>query len=130
MIYADLIGKPFKRGGRGPEHFDCYGLVKLLIERETGRVVPDYITPEDSARTHALMLCTERLWTRLPGPKPGCMVVFRLGREFCHVGYVVSHTLFIHAWEKTGGVTVERLADWDRRIEGFYEYNEAAQQGI
>jgi len=126
MNYADLIGQPFRRGGRGPVYFDCYGLVKFLIERETGQVVPDYITPDDSGRTHALMVCSRVFWRELPAARPGCVVMFKLGREVCHVGYMISHDKFIHAWEKTGGVTVERLADWERRIEGFYEYSEAA----
>ena len=129
MRYADLIGIPFKLGGRGPDCFDCfdcYGLVRFLIERHTGRVIPDYETPEDAGRVQALMAVERLFWHPLPAAVPGSVVLFRLGREACHVGYVLSHGLFIHAWEKSSGVTVERLALWERRIEGFYEYTEAA----
>jgi cell wall-associated NlpC family hydrolase len=126
MTYSDLIGRPFRNGGRGPDEFDCYGLVKFLIERDTGRRVPDYVTPTDTGAVHALMIVSREFWTRLPGPKVGSMVFFKLGREVCHVGYMISHTLFIHAWEKSGGVTIERLSDWTKRIDGFYEYSEEA----
>jgi cell wall-associated NlpC family hydrolase len=126
MPYADLIGAPFERGARGPDRFDCYGLVRFLIERETGQQVPDYESPEDSPRVHALMICSRMFWRELPAAKPGCVVMFKLGREVCHVGFVIGDGLFIHAWEKSGGVTVERLSHWERRIEGFYEYTEAA----
>jgi cell wall-associated NlpC family hydrolase len=126
MSNTELIGVPFKRGGRGPDCFDCFGLIRFLIERDTGLKVPDYTTPDDSARVHALMISARMFWRELPGPKPGCVVGFRIGREVCHVGYVISNELFIHAWEPSGGVTIERLAQWQRRIEGFYEYTEAA----
>jgi cell wall-associated NlpC family hydrolase len=127
VTYYDLIGLPFENGTRGPDKFDCYGLVKFLIERDTGQRVPDYESPEDSGRVHALMTCSILFWNQLPGPRVGSMVMFRLGREVCHVGYVISNDRFIHAWEKTGGVTTERLADWDKRIVGFYEYIEEAK---
>jgi cell wall-associated NlpC family hydrolase len=90
ITYVDLIGTPFRRGARGPDEFDCYGLVKFLIERATGREVPDYQSPTDSGATHAL----------------------------------ISNGLFIHAWEPSGGVTIERLSEWEKRIDGFYEYIE------
>jgi cell wall-associated NlpC family hydrolase len=115
-------------GGRGPEKFDCYGLVKYLIQRDTGKHVPDYTSPDDTGRVIALMACSILFWKKLPGPRVGSMVMFRLGREVCHVGYVISNDLFIHAWEKTGGVTTERLADWTQRIVGFYEYIEEAPE--
>lgn len=126
MAYVYLIGAPFKTGGRGPHEFDCYGLVKHLIERDSGRCAPDYLSPTDSGATHALMIVSREFWHRLPGPKVGSMVMFKLGREVCHVGYVISQSSFIHAWEKSGGVTVERLSDWEKRIDGFYEYTEEA----
>jgi cell wall-associated NlpC family hydrolase len=124
VTYSDLIGAPFRRGARGPDEFDCYGLVKFLIERATGREVPDYKSPTDTGATHALMITSREFWHRLPGQKVGSMVFFRIGREVCHVGYVISNGLFIHAWEPSGGVTVERLSEWEKRIDGFYEYIE------
>ena len=124
VTYTHLIGTPFRRGARGPDEFDCYGLVKFLIERATGREVPDYQSPTDSGTTHALMITSREFWHRLPGQQVGSMVFFRIGREVCHVGYVISNGLFIHAWEPSGGVTIERLSEWEKRIDGFYEYIE------
>src|SRR5260370_11088666 len=126
MTYTHLIGTPFCNGARGPDQFDCYGLVKFLIESDTGHRIPDYESPDDSGRVHALMICSREFWVRLPGPKIGSMVMFKIGREVCHVGYVISNASFIHTWEKSGGVTIERLSDWAKRIDGFYEYTEEA----
>jgi cell wall-associated NlpC family hydrolase len=124
VTYVDLLGAPFRKGGRGPDEFDCYGLVKYLIHRATGQVVPDYVTPDGTGATHALMITSREFWRRLPGPKVGSMIFFKIGREVCHVGYMISNGLFIHAWEPSGGVTVERLSQWEKRIDGFYEYIE------
>ena len=42
-MFSDLVGKPFKWGGRGPESFDCWGLVRFAFERATGIQVEDPI---------------------------------------------------------------------------------------
>jgi cell wall-associated NlpC family hydrolase len=124
VTYLSLIGAPYERGASGPGKFDCYGLVKFLTLRDTGRSVPDYETPEDQERVAAVIACSSLFWKRLDTPKPGCVVMFRIGRLTSHVGYVIEQGKFIHAWERSGGVAIERLSDWDRnkRIVGFYEY--------
>ena len=39
----DLLGKPYKAHGRGPDRFDCYGLV-IEVEKRLGRKMPDLYT--------------------------------------------------------------------------------------
>lgn len=37
---TDLLGKPYKAHGRGPNGFDCYGLV-IEVEKRLGHSMPD-----------------------------------------------------------------------------------------
>lgn len=40
--WADaLIGKPYRLGGRGPEAFDCWGLLQFVWRSRLGLIVPD-----------------------------------------------------------------------------------------
>ncbi|MNO07197.1 hypothetical protein D3C81_2292940 [compost metagenome] len=62
------------------------------------------------------------VWRKLPGAVEGSVVLLRIKGKACHIGYVLNAYQFIHAWEGSGGAVIERLTDWEKRIEGFYEY--------
>jgi cell wall-associated NlpC family hydrolase len=121
--YKDLIGIPFEYGGRSlaDNKLDCYGLVKVMSERN-GIMLPERSVSEDHNLIHALMASQMNVWKLLPGPKEGAVVLFRVKKRPCHVAYMLNEFEFIHTWEDSGGVVIERLSNWDRRIEGFYEY--------
>lgn len=119
---TDLVGIPFERGGRGPASFDCYGLCRYIIERDSGIAVPDYGAPADQGAIQALMVGSAFFWKRLEQPKVGSIVMFKTGRFISHVGIVKTDYRFIHTWEQSGGVVIERLEHWKNRIVGFYEY--------
>lgn len=69
-----------------------------------------------------MMSTASCFYKKLPKATPGSVVLFRVGRFACHVGYVLPYNKFIHTWEKTGGVCIEPLENWKQRIIGFYEY--------
>ncbi|WKZ86349.1 C40 family peptidase [Ralstonia pickettii] len=119
--YLDLIGVPFVYGGRGPDTFDCYGLVAELYRR-AGQPIPDYRSPTDLAVIAAMMACEAQLWREVPAPKAGAVALIRVGRHASHVGYCLDDMRMIHTWERTGGVVIERLDTWKRHIIGFFEY--------
>lgn len=121
--YDDLIGFPFGYGGRSLEQgfLDCYGLVLVMAERD-GQKLPERSVSEDHTLIHALMAQQMNVWERAPGPAEGRVVLFRVKRYPCHVGYLINEFEFIHTWQESGGVVVERLSNWEKRIEGFYEY--------
>ena len=54
----DLIGKPYEGGGRGPDSYDCYGLV-VEVESRMGRRVPDVGVPS----TRASMIIPKLVWS-------------------------------------------------------------------
>jgi cell wall-associated NlpC family hydrolase len=121
--FSDLIGKPFAYGGRGPDFFDCYGLLMEMKRRE-GVVIPDYKSPEELQKIALVIESEKRLWTAIPRPRPGCAVAIRVGRFVAHVGYMIDSLHMLHTWEKSGGVMYEPLEQsiWVKRIAGYYEF--------
>lgn len=117
--YAELIGVPFEYGGRGPEKYDCYGLLKKLF-KDDDQNIPDYLSPTDGARITALMLGELHLWKEC-APKSGRALLFKLFGNM-HVGYCLGNGRFIHTWEQSGGVVIERMSDWEVKLIGCYEY--------
>jgi cell wall-associated NlpC family hydrolase len=117
---ADLVGTPFAYGGRGPDTFDCYGLVRELHRRQ-GVLLPDYRSPSDRPHISALMMNQLQLWEPT-SPEPGAVVVIKILGRIAHCGIVLPADRFIHTWEGSGGVVVERLADWSQRIHDYYRY--------
>ena len=118
--YADLIGIPFAWGGRGPDSFDCYGLVRH-IHAQHGIDIPDYTSPSDGPRIAALIAGNLHLWREVSAPKEGVVLLFRVA-GYLHVGYHIGGDRFIHTWEHSGGVVIERVSDWTNRVIGYYEY--------
>jgi cell wall-associated NlpC family hydrolase len=125
---ADLVGKPFAWGARGPHEFDCYGLVQEVCRR-MGRRVPDFVSPEMQRSLADAAMEQQTLWTPVPC-RPGAVALIEVKRrvdghiktDLGHVGVVLPGSRLIHCWEGTGGVTIEDLWLWERRIEGFYEF--------
>ena len=120
--FVDLVGTPFRYGGRGPTHFDCYGLVLEMFKRAGVENVPDYGSAEDIGRIAAMMNSAELQWKKLDSPRPGALVFVRIGRFNAHVGFCLDGNRMIHTWERSGGVVIERLETWRRQIVGYYEY--------
>lgn len=122
MNYLDLLGAPFKYGGRSLEDggLDCYGVV-VEMGRRTGQPFPPRQFSESLDINHALMATQMDEWVRCE-KAPGTVALIRLKRFPCHVAFVINDYQFIHAWEGTNGVVVERIEEWQPRIEGFYRY--------
>ena len=128
FVYADLVGKPFQWGARGPESFDCYGLVMEALRR-MGRRCPDIASPEERELVAGLALENQPYWTSV-AERPGAVALIEVKRridgrirtDLSHVGVVLPFGQLLHAWHETGGVTVEDIELWRRRIHGFYEF--------
>jgi cell wall-associated NlpC family hydrolase len=126
--FADLVGVPFQWKGRGPDVYDCYGLVAEMARR-CAMKVPDYSSP--TVHQHIASLIDEQVsfWTPCK-PGPGAVATIRVRTRHngqmqtlvSHVAFLLPHGRMIHAWEASGGVTVERVEDWQRRITGFYRF--------
>jgi cell wall-associated NlpC family hydrolase len=104
----DLLGKTYKNGGRGPNAFDCSGLVYYVYKR-AGVILP--ATAEEQGRI-GVEVSRESIL-------PGDLVIFRIKRDF-HVGIVLNEREFVHA-SKSRGVAIDDLSlpHWTKNLQGF-----------
>jgi len=117
----DIIGKPHRRGGRGPDAFDCWGVVLLLAER-AGFVVPADWASRDMTRAEQRALMSEqcRLRTdRIERPVDGCIAY---SESASHVGFAIYGRI-IHA-TKAAGVVAWPAGLWVSTFPdvGFYQW--------
>jgi len=125
LNYTDLIGTPFEYGGRGPDRYDCYGLVMELGRRQ-GVAFPEIESSAELAVCHARMTveAMSGQWRQVPVPTPGAVAWIQVGRYGSHVAYILDQNRMIHTWEKSHGVVVERIEDWKRRVLGYFIYEQ------
>ena len=124
----DLIGKQFQSGGRGPNVYDCYGLVREVYHRH-GIDLPDYSIAADACQQIEGQIEEEKTsgkWIQIDEPEIPCLVLLRCHVDFVqHLGVYVGAGKFLHIREeKEKGVVVNRLDDplWKKRFRGFWEY--------
>ena len=107
-LWLDLIGLPFKHRGRGPDAYDCYGLVLEIHERQ-GIILFDTGYP-DSQRDQARLVSGHLHRWRKIEPQSGAVLLFRQGLIGNHVGVQIDDERFIHATESFGQVRIDRLS--------------------
>lgn len=128
-VLADLLGKEFAYGGRGPDRYDCYGLMIEARGRVGLPMPPDYVSTDIPEAIHGAIEEARRSFgfRELPEPSPFCLVTFRLHPRYTtHIGMVLQDRgRFIHILPKLR-VAVERLDSpcWRRRITGFWEVSD------
>jgi len=115
-LWADLLGKPWRADARGPDAYDCVGLL-LEIERRLGYTLPDY-----ASESHAL-LAAMAAWERVTDPQPGDGILIYSAHPRWHVAVVCSPNMMLHSREGLG-VAIERYSGfpWQSQIEGFYRW--------
>jgi len=104
----DLIGKTYKIGGRGPDAFDCSGLVYYAYKR-AGLTLP--ATAEEQGKI-GVEVSRESIL-------PGDLVIFKIKRDF-HVGIMINEREFVHA-SKSRGVAIDDLSlpYWIKSLQNF-----------
>lgn len=129
-ILSGLIGKPFVINARGPEAYDCWGIVTHVL-KELGIEIPmDWCAPDDPSKKEEYWAYTmteiekqthENSWTRTDTPVYGNVVAMSRNRIMSHVGILTPFGI-LHATEKFGVVlsTEKELRDVGyRRIEYY-----------
>lgn len=119
--YVDLIGKPFERGARGPDAYDCYGLVRVMFDRR-GITIPDFTSPGTLEEVAELISSNEKRWRRVDIHTPGALITFRVEGIGAHVGFGLGGDKFLHAIEPNG-VAVERLTGGIFKPLAAYDYD-------
>ena len=128
FYYLDLLGKEFQYGGRGPDAYDCYGLM-IECRRRLGLFIPENYVSTDIPE--AIQDCLEDAkrvfpFIEVPEPRPFCFAAFRINPRYTtHIAMVLEDGVrFIHILPKLR-VAVERLDSpvWAHRIMGYWEVN-------
>jgi cell wall-associated NlpC family hydrolase len=109
-LWADLIGAPFRRDARGPEYWDCYGLLKEIYRRRGIEVAEIGETLRELSREgYSTDLAIGYTNWQPCEVKPGAALLFRRGNVPDHVGVAIDDVRFIHASETQGQVCLSRL---------------------
>lgn len=112
VIIADLVGRPFFDGGRGPGTYDCWGLCVEAFKR-FGYELPEYpIGAFEAEKIHETIMEDRQKWVELNIPVKPCLVLMRMGRDATglvnHCGIYLGSGLIMHTRDKTGSV-IERI---------------------
>ena len=120
------VGLRFEDKGRGPDSFDCWGLVRWIYMHELKLVLPDYLDKyetvlDESGVESAVSAGRVSGWDRVDRPQNMDLVLFKIFGRPLHVGIVAGKDYFLHCPEDDFSRR-ERLSDrkWKNRIEGFY----------
>ncbi len=128
--WARYVGLPFEDGGRGPESFDCWGLVRQVYAFELGIDLPSYgeISARDLGRIARAMGQgqAEDCWRGIGTPAAFDVVLMRAAggaRAVVHVGLAVDARRLLHIEAATSAVVVPLShVSVAGRILGFRRY--------
>ena len=123
--YDDMLGAPFKLGGRSLERgIDCFGLLQEYFRR-AGYEIPD---PFESYATDAVRVVPRAaamfgdLWEPADGKSVGDVALLRQGREdsgILHVGILVPGSRLLHSL-KGAGVASTALRHYRHLVLAWY----------
>jgi cell wall-associated NlpC family hydrolase len=124
---SKYVGKPFAEKGRGPDGYDCWGLVRAVLAAEFGVAgLPDYVdsytrTGDKLSVSSAVRAGLAEGWQRVETPEAGTLVILRLAGRPWHCAIAVNKDWMLHALMGSD-VCLERLDSmvWSDRIEGYY----------
>lgn len=125
---ADYIGKPWVWRARGPEAFDCWGLVCSAWRVLGGIALPDYLdeTPKDleaGDRYRVSSRCLTQgkdIMRPLSTPQPLAICLMRHGSFPSHVGLYAHGGRIVHACEFKGKIIQSLVSDIAPKIIGYY----------
>ncbi len=126
---SNYIGLDFESKGRGPDKFDCWGLVMSIYYKQFNIILPSYIDKYTDAGNEKdlgkLILSEKSNWIEvaLGFEVLGDVIVLRMKREPMHVGLILARYSFIHVHSGIGSV-VQRYDGvvWENRVIGIYRH--------
>ncbi len=118
------MGKPWQRDGRGPQSYDCYGLIEAIYA-DRGIILPEVNRPDSLAAMYDKCHDSVGLFKPIESIKPFCIVTFRTRPpKITHAGIVLPDCKrFIHCVSHAG-VIITNLNDehWATIRAGYYDY--------
>ncbi len=125
------IGLPWVRGARGPDAYDCWGLLVHLYRSRYKTELPD--APHTELKEFARLVTAEvnnpTTWTQVSVPFEGCAVAIGGTEFFHHVGLWLDvdggKILHCASMKKTVAETLRGLKASGMRRVLFYRHNGA-----
>ena len=118
---SDLLGKPYSPHGRGPDSFDCYGLV-IEVEKRYGIDLPDFdyqSYSEQFITGHFSTLQASNHALKIDVLVEGAVVLFENMQGFkTHIGVYIGNNQIVHCNKK--GVRIEDTNYAEKFIAGVY----------
>ena len=116
-MFDDLLNKPYIPHGRGPDAYDCYGLV-LECCRRAGTPLRDIwyekdVVPADKANDYISAGLNVR---RVDKPHAGCIVEMDYNGQL-HSGYMLDRQTVMHTTSRGVHTTVLQAV----KVHAFYE---------
>ena len=121
-----FTGLPYKTGGRGPEYYDCWGLVRLFYQEVFGIELPLHAGMYFDGNTNNLheeivkrsVACE---FEKVVDKKFGDILLMRHYQHPVHAGIRISDTEFIHSVQNIGSVKTEEKR-WRNKVEQYYRH--------
>lgn len=134
MWVSDFVGKPFEDGARGPDAYDCWGLVRAVYAEMLGIDLPAYgeIAARDLVAVARTMGTHESSdpWRLADLPATFDVALMRSprgGRAIVHVGVLVAPDRVLHTEAASHSVVVPLAHPLIRsRVAGFRRHKAAA----
>lgn len=129
------VGLPYADLGRNWEGCDCWGLLRLVYERELGIQLPAYVgayaSAEERAEIEALVAAEEPTgpWARVTRGRPFDAILFRQGRYRAHVGILIDSGLMLHMAGEQAKVESWGAPRWRSRLTGLYRHRATDLEG-
>ena len=122
------IGLEWESGGRGPEKFDCWGLVLHILKNEYGVLINEKEYNIDAYDTKSVSRAYEHAinchnWQKVETPRDGDVVALSKNKRIHHAGIYVQNGC-LHAMDHNNVIfnPINRLKfDGWNRIE-FYRW--------
>lgn len=118
----EFVGLPFAERGRGPEAFDCLGLLIEVQRRVFGRTIADPactfaggLRPENRAVLEGQVV-------EVTDPKAGDALLFREAGRALHVGIVVDHRSMLHSYHAAATIESWTGPIWAPKLAGMYRF--------
>jgi len=132
---ASYVGLPYRDKGRGPDAFDCWGLVRAVLADVFHAELPDYADAYTDAADRdsvaaAVQAGLREGWQRVASPREGDLLILRVAGRPWHCAVMVAPRMFLHcpppdARGRQLLSCIERVDApmWARRIEGYYRHD-------
>ena len=130
MWWQQYIGVPFEFRGRGPDTFDCWGIVRYVYRFDHPKKIslPSYakiyMTSKDVKNIPEIMFGEiDRRWKEVDTPQEYDVILLRMRGFPMHVGIVTKKGYMVHC--ACGMGTVHEKFDslrWRNKVLGFYRY--------